>query len=134
MNIFKGSQTEGRKTRSQKNMSCWISFLLHNKDHTMDGVSKLFFVTFSFSINPSYFKLIERKLSFFFALLQSSFHFQLKTRRRIGNLKSLNHIFSLRKSNVKCYIVLKLANLNHRPYIWTLFCSSSWIWSKCEWQ
>lgn len=37
--------------------------------------------------------------------------------RIIGNLKSLNHIFSLRKSNVKCYIVPKLANLNHRPLL-----------------
>lgn len=69
---------------------------LHNKDHTMDpevsGMILCYF--FSFSINPSYFKLIERKLSFF--VLQSS------KAGRMGT-EVLKSSF-LRKSNVKCCI------------------------------
>lgn len=68
---------------------------LHNKDHTKDpevfGMILCYF--FSFSINPSHFKLIERKLSFF--VLQSS-------ERRMGT-EVLKSSF-LRKSNVKCCI------------------------------
>lgn len=66
----KGSQTEGRKTRSQK--TCHAEYPFSFSCCTIKITQWLGLKTvlccFSFSINPSHFKLIERKLSFFLLL------------------------------------------------------------------
>lgn len=72
--------------QDRKNMSCWISFFASLRhltiDTTMAGVSRNDCYSFSFHcrLTLRYFKLIERKLSFFSA------HVDI-----IGNLKFLNH-------------------------------------------
>lgn len=72
---------------------------LHNKRSHNGWGLKIILCCFSFTINPSYFKLIERKLSFF----PASFFSQDGKNGKPEVLKSY-----LRKSNVKCYIVLEI--------------------------